>query len=165
MGFRFTQSFDIEHFKFYLKEFQCASQVEQSIFIAAWFFSPGMTFLANHLSLEEILKCLDQIPRKTNAFTTDLLSIEKWVSRAFNLHWYKGQCLPQALFQYAIHVRLGDPVQFCMGIEQDDSQTEMNNFENFRSPKIVAHAWIENITFPRFSHLSRMFEKHSPPAR
>lgn len=54
------------------------------------------------------------------------------VAGAFRLQPGQGACLPQALLQYALHLRDGVPVRLVVGVRRHEEERSL-----------AAHAWVE----------------------
>lgn len=103
----------------------------------AWLLAPAVEL---SLAVIGLRRTIDAVERLTTHGTKTVVAISaergaQLVAAAYRRHLVRGECLPRALIQYALHRRAGREVTLLVGVRK-------------RNAAVAAHAWVEDAATP-----------------
>jgi hypothetical protein len=125
------------------------SGAEQRAAATAWLLAPVVEAALGIAGLDRTLRWIEAAtePRarpRGNPAPPAQISVGRlaWiVDGVYRWHLVRGQCLPRALVQYAIHRQAGTAVRFVVGVRRPAATAGAAS----RGGGIEAHAWVEAV--------------------
>ena len=126
----------------------------------AWLLAPAVELSLATLGLRRTLEAIDRLTpaKRRDGASVSAARGEQLVAATYRRHLVRGQCLPRALLQYAVHRRSGHEVRLVIGVRPP------------RASNLEAHAWVEDVRGPEapsreqgYEHLLTR-ESHRRPA-
>lgn len=117
---------------------------ERGFLVAGWLLAPVISFGIRQVGFSKMVHLLVPLPASARVLSSGV-SVERaeaLLKRAFHVAPGAGDCLPRAVVQYLLHLRVGPEPRFVIGVRKGAPTGHAAWTPD-------AHAWVEAVGSPR----------------